>query len=355
MSIPFAPHLPLRDLEEICANGVSALSPAFEKSRIFISGGTGFFGRCLLETFDYLIRERGLHVELVVLSRNPEAFFSKAPHFRDHPHIRFIAGDISTFEYPEGQFDFVIHAATDVSDKINAEQPLQIVDSSIAGTRHMLDFAVHARTRRFLFTSSGAVYGRHPSDLSHIPEDFPGGPDPCNPGSVYGESKRMAEQLCALYSKQYPVECLIGRFYAQVGPYLPLDTQFAVGNFLLNALRGEPILIRGDGTPYRTYLYVTDLVVWLLTILVKGRPMHAYNVGSNKPVSIIELARMVAKLTPSPLPIQILGTPKPNILPSRYVPSNRRATEELGLRETVSLEEGLKRHWQFLQQSNITS
>lgn len=335
-----------QDLEDIHLGG-SSLWPILQGRRLFISGGTGFFGRWLLEAFHHLIHHHSLDITITVLSRDPEAFFEKAPHFRNHRRIHFLKGDVTSFDFPSEHFDYVIHAATEASNKLNAEHPLLMADTIVSGTRRMLDFAVQSGVERFLLTSSGAVYGRQPPELSHIPEDYPGAPNPCDPLSAYAEGKRMAELLCGIYHKEHHLECQIARCFAFVGPYLPLDGHFAAGNFLRNALMREPIVIQGDGTPYRSYLYGTDLVIWILTILLQGRSMHPYHVGSEEAVSIAELAQLISKLSPNPSPIRILGTPRPNVFPERYVPANKRTCEELKIRMQIGMEEALLRTWRF--------
>lgn len=335
-----------QDMEEIHLHGLD-LWPQLQNKRLFLAGGTGFFGRWLLETFDCLNKVYGLNIELVVLSRNPTVFLEKAPHFANNKWIHFTVGDVCSFSFPPEHFDFVIHAATETNASLYAQQPLLMADVLVGGTRRMLDFAVQTQASRFLLTSSGAVYGRQPAALSHIPEDYSGGSNPCDVRGVYGEGKRMAEMLCALYQRQHGIKCLIARCFAFVGPYLPLDTHFAAGNFLNNALRREKILIQGDGTPLRSYMYGTDLVLWLLTILLKGKPLHPYHVGSEEAVSISALAAMIARLQSPTVTVQTLGVPEPNIQPERYVPGNQRARSELGLEVTVNLEIALKRSWDF--------
>jgi dTDP-glucose 4,6-dehydratase len=149
--------------------------------------------------------------------------------------------------------------------------------------------------------------------------------------------------LCSSYSSVYGFDALIARLFAFVGPYLPLDANYAVGNFIRDALAGGPVRIEGDGAPYRSYLYAADLAIWLWTILFRGASARPYNVGSPEAFSIADLAaRVTAQIAPG-APIQIARPPAPGAPPSRYVPDMRRAETELGLRVWIPLEEGIRR------------
>lgn len=321
--------------------------------RIFITGGTGFFGCWLLESFAWANDKLRLNAEALVLTRNYKAFLKKAPHLATHLAIKFHIGDIRDFEFPEGQFHFVIHAATEASAKLNEENPLLMWDTIIEGTRHTLEFARYAGTKKFLLTSSGAVYGKQPPEMTHIPEEYMGAPDPSDPNSAYGEGKRAAEMLCTMYSKMYGIQTKIARCFAFVGPYLPLDIHYAIGNFILDGLQGGPIQVKGDGTPYRSYLYASDLMIWLWTILFRGESNHPYNVGSEKDITIAALAKEIAAHFKPAISISIKGNPRPNQLPERYVPSNHRITMELGVRQIVDLSEGIKRTIHYERQKGL--
>ena len=330
--------LPVQDLDHVLENmgdGWSALAG----TRLFITGGTGFVGKWLLESLLWASERRNLGISATVLTRDPDRFHAESPHLAGHRAVALLRGHPHEFDFPAGEFPFVIHAAT-----TNA------FDLDVEGTRRVLEFARTHGARRLLLTSSGAVYGTQPPELTHIPEDYPGAPLTTDPASGYAHAKRASEFLCIAQARQHGFAALIARMFAFVGPYLPLDRNFAAGNFIRDALEGGTIRIKGDGTPCRSYLYAADLAGWLWTILLRGEPARPYNVGSGRSVTIEELARTVAKMTREETPIEIAGTPVPGTPPARYVPSVERAREELGLQPIVSLEEGVRRTYDWARE-----
>jgi dTDP-glucose 4,6-dehydratase len=329
------------DLDDILAR-TEPLWQELRGQRILITGATGFFGCWLLESFSWANQRLKLNASLVGVSRRPELLSERAPHLMRDPVITLHAADVRRGDFPQGTFSHCIHAATDASAKLNSGAPQQMFDTIVDGTRRTLQFSAASSVRRFLLVSSGAVYGTQPPQMTNITESFEGGPDPLNPGSAYAEGKRAAEMLCSLAATPR-FAATVARCFAFVGPYMPLDAHFAIGNFINDRLHDRPIHVSGDGSSVRSYLYASDLMVWLWTILFKGESRRAYNVGSERSVNIATLARGVDAVLAPKAGVTISSTPKPGVAVHRYVPSTARADEELGLRATVSLREAIRR------------
>ncbi|HRY30312.1 MAG TPA: NAD-dependent epimerase/dehydratase family protein [Elusimicrobiota bacterium] len=314
-----------------------------KNGRLFLTGGTGFFGCWLLESFLWANEHLGLKAKVVVLTRAPRAFRNRWPHLANNPSLSFLRGDVRKFKFPKGAFSHVIHAATDASAQLNDENPLQMLDVIVEGTRRVLEFSHKTGVKKFLYVSSGAVYGDQPESVPHIAETYRGAPDAASPRSAYGEGKRLGETLCSIFSKDTSLQTKVARCFAFVGPYQPLDRHFAIGNFIGNVLRGEPIRLKGDGSPVRSYLYGADLATWLWKILFRGEKCRPYNVGSKNRVTIKELAHKIADVLGPGIPVEFAKQSSPGIAPDQYVPSTKRAQSELGLRERVSLDEAIRR------------
>lgn len=310
--------------------------PRLDGARIFFTGGTGFIGRWMLEA---LVRAP-IDFEATVLSRDPEAFVRRYP--RLQRRIKLATGNVSAgFPPPAETFTHVIHGATDASAALTASDPRLMFDTILNGTRHLLDLA-RASGARFVFMSSGAVYGVQPFDVTHVDESWMGGPDPRDPRSAYAEGKRAAETLCAIHARQFGVETVTARIFAVLGPLLSLDIHFAAGNFIRDALAGRVIRVEGSGEAVRSYLYAADLAVWMWTLAAAAAPGATYNVGSEEAVSIADLARRTATLLGAP-GVEILGRPDPGWNPGRYVPSTRNIRSDLGVAATVDLDEAIRR------------
>ena len=337
-----APVNPLQS--EDLAHVLSHTREMWEEARgrsYFITGGTGFFGMWLLESFAFVNDALGLGMQAVVLTRDPVSFAAKAPHLTTRSDLSLLAGDIRSFRFPDGAFDYLIHAAADTSPLRHDETPETMLDGIVSGTRHVLDFAVHAGVRKLLLTSSGAIYGAQPADLPCVAEEPVAVRGQPALDSIYGEGKRAAELLASEHAQQHGYELKIARCFAFVGPHLPLHGGFAMGNFIRDALQGGPIRVGGDGTPVRSYLYAADLAVWLWTLLFKATPGRAYNVGSSCECTIKQAAEVIAEMVGCE--VLVARGNAPGLSSNRYVPSVQRARAELSLNESFDLRESLRR------------
>lgn len=336
------------DLDHIL-NHTEFLWEELRDQNIFMTGGTGFIGCWLLESFIAANEHFNLNAKVTVLTRNPDAFTQKAPHLALNQAISMIKGDVRDFDFPEGKFSFVIHAATESSVKLNTENPLLMFETIVNGTQRTLEFARTHGTSKFLLTSSGAVYGKQPSNITNVLEDHLGAPYTMEPNAAYGEGKRTAEMFCILYAQKFGIETKIARLFAFVGPYLPLDAHFAIGNFIRDACQGGPVCVKGDGTPYRSYLYAADMAIWLWTILFRGKASRPYNVGSENSINIADLAGLVCSLAGPGMDFTVARQADPVYPPERYIPSIERARSELGIDQLISLDEAIKRTMQWLK------
>lgn len=318
------------DLDYVLQN-TQKIWTEFKNQKIFITGGTGFFGKWFLESFLWANQKIPLNAQITVLSRNPEKFKNEFPHLGLNKAVEFITGDVESFEFPQGEFKYFIHNSTaDNQAHFKGESQKSKLDLSTKGTRRVLEFATKANCKKLLLTSSGSAESKN---------------------SPVGQCKVEAENLCLDFAKKSSTEIKIARCFAFIGPYLPLELHFAAGNFIRDALKEAPIVIQGDGTPLRSYMYMSDLMIWLWTILEKGQSQKIYNVGSEIEVSIKDLATKIANQVSKNIEVKVKKTTT-GAQPERYIPRTRETREELDLKETVPLEVAIQKTFNFYKVKN---
>ena len=310
-------------LQDDLDRAVALLEPIAEElrgARIFMTGGTGFVGCWMLETMLAMNRQLDTCMESTVTTRDEVAFMNKARHLYDAEEVVLLEHPLEEV-LPYYPFTHVIHAEPTASSKL------------------AIDFAVASGAKKLLFTSSGSIYGKRYRG-ERLTEDCKGLDGPADT-SDYGRDKAISEMNFTDINCQCRVEAKIARMFTFVGPYLPLDKNFAVGNFIGDVLAGRKVAVTGDGTPCRSYLYGMDMAVWLWTILVKGKSGRAYNVGSEVALTVEQLAAHVAlhseATTDGEQPWTVAQPPVAGAQPHWYVPDTRRARTELGLDEWTPL------------------
>ena len=291
--------------------------------RILVTGGTVFFGKSIL---DYFSRRDGEY-DFTCLSRTGFAveFMSDIKQLSD-VQAKKLLGDVRMFDVGSAHFDYVIHAATPARVDVPDDEMRSII---IDGTSNALRQAIKCGAEKFMMVSSGGVYGR--GFTRKVNED-----DVPQPVTAYGIAKLEAEQMAI----DSGLHVLLPRCFAFVGKYLDRNAHFAIGNFIRDALEGKDIVISGDGTPMRSYLYADDLVEWLFEILERGESGRVYHVGSDEAISIRDLATLVRDALGSKSEVKVLGNSVSGAA-NFYVPNVDRIKSELGVRVTISLRDAI--------------
>lgn len=312
----------------------------YSGKRLFLTGGTGFFGKWLLTAFCFLNEHRNLNVRVTILTRNIDKFAINNTGLYKHNNFEFIQGDIQNIPEYSKKIDYIIHAATDVSKSIPHDEMVRTV---LGGVKSITEFSNKLGCKKLLFTSSGAIYNALPEGGNKF-VDINNVPLVSKEKDIYAHCKRKSEIYLDEHLKS---ELVIARCFAFSGPYLPLDGKYAFGNFVGNFINGEAIDISGNKDTVRSYLYAADLVIWLLRILSKGKDREAYNVGSDVSVSIGELAGKISQGKLS------LGYSNKKGSFSYYVPDISKSTKELRLDVFTDLEMSIDKTINFYQEKEF--
>lgn len=334
------------DIQFICSSCRDELNQLKGK-RLMITGGTGFVGRYLVESvLEFSSKSRNkCHILLPVRDpRKARCMFGE----------RLEAGDVALVQWhevgsslaQEVRCDYIIHAASPSDPREYLKDPKKTIEQIVDLTQSIVDYAVSADSRRLLYISSGAVYGKVPAGLDRIPEEYPGSPDPTSPSSCYGEAKRFSELLCSTSG----VDTVIARLFSFIGIYQDLQSSFAVPDFIRQAMESSVIRVHGDGTQVRGYCYASELSIMLWKLLL-GRPSErVYNVGSDRFVIDIEsLAQLMAEMLGS-IKVIVEGNGKESVnrvTADRYVPNMDRMRRIY--EPSINIKESLERTICFLQ------
>jgi nucleoside-diphosphate-sugar epimerase len=334
-------RLPARDLAEVTER-VGASWSALAGGHVLVTGAAGFVGSWMVESLLHASDELSLNVGVTALVRNGASFRGRFPHLIASPALQVLETDVRSFHAPVPP-THIVHAASATSPTRPDFNPDDIIETIENGTRRVLDVARESATRRMLVISSGSVYDRKQRGPARIDEEHVTLEMGSTLAERFGVAKRNAERTATATE----LDACIARIFAVHGPRLPLDGQFAVGQFLADALAGRAIKMSGDGSPVRTYLYAADMAAWCWTLLLRGSPRRAYNVGAEREHTIADAAEHVSRLPAKGLKVErgFAATP---LHPDRFVPDTSRARDELGLEAWTGFEDGLARTWTWL-------
>jgi len=307
---------------------------------ILMTGGTGFMGKWIAEMIAYLNETQQLNIQLHLLGRDVERFKNEVPHLASMSYIHVFEQDVRNLHDLSNKINYIIHAAGTPDNREHVSQPIRTVETFYRGTQCVLDAATRVPDlKKIVHISSHQVYGSNEQEQS-LKEDFNGKLDLVN---VYTESKRITEVLCSVYRNQFRLPIVILRPFALIGPYHDLEKPWAINNFIRDGILGGPIRILGNGATVRSYLYSSDMAYWILKTLVIGKTGAAYNLGSSEAITLADLATKVKKLLGSDVEILSKSSKENYVNSSKLVPNITKITKEIGVNETHSLEESIKK------------
>jgi nucleoside-diphosphate-sugar epimerase len=314
---------------------------------ILITGGTGFFGKWFLELIFYANKNYNTNILTTLITRNENKFFLENPHYKNNKFLKIIQIDIVDLKKINHKFDFLLHmAATSATETFNGETDANKTSTLFNGAKNIMEIAIASNIPKILFTSSGVVYGSSSKDMKD--EDDVSHSLGLEKRNGLAKGKILAEDIISNLSLENNINFKIARCFSFVGPYLPLNIHYAIGNFINDATFKDKILINGNGSPYRSYLYISDTLIWLIKLLV-GNEEGVFNVGSERRIKIVELANMVRDIVaPSKkVIIQEKEMHEGNFKRDVYLPNTSKIRDSLGVKEWTSLEDAILKTAKF--------
>ena len=315
---------------------------------ILISGASGFIASYLVKCLLFMNKYLRLNIKIIGIVKDREKAIKI---LGKHKNLSLVIQDICNPIKVKGKVDIIIHAASIASPKYFKERPIDTLGANIFGTYNLLKLAGEKKVETFLFFSSGGVYGETKGKTTE--KDY-GYLDPLDSRSCYHESKRMGETMCMAWASEKKTPIRIIRPFHVYGPGMSLTDGRAIADFITNILRGEDIIMRSDGSSVRSFCYIADFTLGLLTVLLKGKNNEAYNITNDKSrKSILDLAVMLAKLFPNPKVIYVERENGDNYLISRVKDNNPNVDKlrTLGWKPYFNLKQGFRRTIKYFKSS----
>ncbi|MBE3022567.1 NAD-dependent epimerase/dehydratase family protein [Campylobacter sp. 7477a] len=308
-----------------------------KNSEILATGGTGFFGRWILEFVLYLNNKYNFNIKLYLLARNDNIEINEIA--KQSRNIFFIKNDIRNIKELPENINYVIHAACTPDNIWHINNPIETMNIISIGTKQLLDGIIKLENvKKVINLSSGQIYGN--SAYKKIKENSFGALDCFSVKSIYSESKRYSEALCKAYETFYRLPIVQVRPFSFIGPFMSLQKPWAINNFIHDAIKFKKIKIVGNGKPIRSYMYPTDMIEWLFGILVSQNHNNTYNLGSDEGVSLENLALVIRDILGNRIDIEILNM---NDNDDVFLPDIEFAKKELDVDTKVNFKEALKK------------
>lgn len=268
-------------------------------SSILVVGATGLIGSCLID----VLMNTNVSCQVYAAGRNEERAKKRFAQYWDADNFHFLRQDVMQPIASDKFFDYIIDAASHASPNFFSMYPVEVIKSNIDGVSNLIDYGRRHQLRRFLYISTGEIYGTGAGTFREIDSGYV---NSMLPRSCYPSSKRAAETLCASYTAEYGVDTVVARLSHTYGPHFTESDNRVYAQFIRNVLNDENILMKSDGSQLRSWCYVVDCVKALLYILLKGKKGEAYNVADpSSCFSIRQLAETIAKASGKKVIIQL--------------------------------------------------
>jgi len=344
MNFSHTSNIVTNDIEEIVSD-LASFADKLNDSNILLVGGRGFIGTYFLQTLLSLnkILKKPAKITVIdnlITAKNNEEF--------NIPNVDFIEFDISQKLTLEKNFDYIIHSASIASPTIYRKYPLKTVDVNYQGTRNILEFAKNTNVKGILLLSSSEIYG-DPEKIP-TPENYWGFVSSTGPRACYDESKRLAETISIIFYQQFQIPIKIVRPFNVYGPFLNLDDGRVIPDFMNNAINHSQIIIYSDGTPTRSFCYISDAIRAFFRVLLLAPGGSIFNVGNDEEISMIELAKKMQGIMENSIEIKLKKNEDPNYLkdnPQRRCPDLSKIKNEMGFIPKITIDEGLKRIYEW--------
>lgn len=308
-----------------------------QNAEILVTGGTGFFGKWIVEIVRYFNDQLAFNIKLYLVARHQSTYINEIIKMRSD--IFFIKNDVRNLREIPSTIEYIIHAAATPDNSTHMSNPIEVMDTISQGTKQVLDIALGLNNiKKILNISSGQIYGALNSNV--ISEKNIGQVDTNSIHSIYPEAKRYSETLSIAYKSLYKLPVVQVRPFSFVGPHMGLEKPWAINNFIKDAIKFKKIKILGNGKPIRSYMYPTDMAWWLLNMLVDSKNGVVYNLGSPEGISLEELACKIKNKLGIDVKIEILHM---NDDSSVFVPDESLVKDSLDLDIKVGIDEALEK------------